>query len=155
MNCSKILDMVYEEEQMTLFDQIQVWLHTLVCQNCAQNIQILENSRIIMKEEFFPASPMLEDSIMARIVIEAEQAEAETAGVIPGGISTRGWIVAGLVIFVSIAIAFFGFDFQNAAREWGMSFMLPLGITIGIVLTTYCAFFIASHLKEFSERFGL
>ena len=36
-----------------------------------------------------------------------------------------------------------------------MSFLLPVGITIGVVLTTYGALFIGSHLKELSERFGL
>jgi hypothetical protein len=33
--------------------------------------------------------------------------------------------------------------------------MIPIGITIGIMLTGYGALFIGSHLKEFSERFGL
>jgi hypothetical protein len=36
-----------------------------------------------------------------------------------------------------------------------MSYLLPVGITIGIVLTSYGALFIGSHLKELSERFGL
>jgi hypothetical protein len=36
-----------------------------------------------------------------------------------------------------------------------MSFLLPVGITFGIVLTSYGALFIGSHLEEFSERFGL
>jgi hypothetical protein len=160
MNCSKILDMVYDEEPMPLLDQIQVWLHTVICSDCARNIQIYENAKIIMKEDFFPSlsnssSQKLEDSIMARIGIEEEQAEAESSYVTPGGISTRGWVIAGLVILVSMASAFFGFDFKNVAYEWGMSFMLPLGITVGIILTTYGALFIGSHLKEFSERFGL
>jgi len=30
-----------------------------------------------------------------------------------------------------------------------------MGITIGIILTTYGALFIGSHLKQLSERFGL
>ena len=170
MNCSKILDLIYEysgsehdpEYSMPLFDQIQVWLHTFFCSDCAEEIMRLEKTRNIMKEDFFPRSPALdfsnlgfsnlEDSIMAKISLE----EDETAHYsIPGGISTRGWIIAGFVILVSLATAFFGLDFQKIASETGMSFLLPVGITIGIVLTVYGVFFIGSHLKELIERFDL
>jgi len=56
---------------------------------------------------------------------------------------------------VSLITAFFGLDFKNLASESGISFLLPMGITIGIILTTYGALFISSHLNELSERFGL
>ena len=162
MRCSKILDMVYEysgndvfsEDSMPLYNQIQVWLHTIFCPNCAQEIERFEVSRAIMREDFFPSPPGLEDSIMARIAAEEEQAEEEVYAV-PGGLSTRGWIIAGLIILVSLATSFFGLDFQKLANETGMSFLLPVGITIGIVLTTYGALFIGSHLKELTERFDL
>lgn len=172
MSCSKILDMFYEysgtdsgyDDSMPLLDQLQVWFHTLLCQNCAREIQRYEDARTVMREDFFPYSSNLdstnldslnlEELIMTKIAND-EQLETESSYAIPGGISTRGWIIAGLIILVSMVTAFFGFDFKNVAQELGMSFMLPMGITIGIVLTTYCAFFIGSHLKEFSERFGL
>jgi hypothetical protein len=163
MGCSKILDMFYEysgndpgaENSMPLLNQIQIWLHTLVCPNCAQEIERFEVSRSIMCEDFFPYSPGLEDVIMARIAAEEEQTETEEVYAVPGGISTRKWVIAGLIILVSLATAFFGLDFQKIADETGMSFLLPVGITIGIVLTTYGALFIGSHLKELTERFGL
>ncbi|MDR0444031.1 MAG: peptidoglycan-binding protein [Treponema sp.] len=164
MNCSKILDMVYEysgeeESSVPLLSQIQIWLHTLICPDCAQEIERFEVSREILREDFFPFSPGLEDSIMARVAAEEELPEASaTAGeifAVPGGLSTRGWVIAGLIILVSLATVFFGLDFQKLAHETGMSFLLPVGITIGIVLTTYGALFIGSHLKELSERFGL
>ena len=157
MNCSKILDMVYEypENSMPFLNQIQVWLHTAICPNCAQEIERFETSRSIMREDFFPISPNLEEPIMARIAIEKEQTETEESYAVPGGLSTRGWVIAGLAILVSLATAFFGLDFKNLADETGMSFLLPVGITIGIVLTTYGALFIGSHLKELTERFGL
>ena len=159
MNCSKIMGMVYESSgsyagnSMPLFSQMQIWLHTLICPNCAQEIERFEVIKSVMREDFFPASPGFEDSIMARIATEEEQTEDIYA--IPGGISTRGWVISGLIILLSLATAFFGLDFQNLASETGMSFLLPLGITVGIVLTTYGALFIGSHLKELSERFGL
>jgi len=157
MSCSKIMDLVYENygSPVPILSQLHVWLHTLVCRNCAQEIENLEASRVILREDFFPPSPELENSIMAMIAAEEEQAEAEKFHTAPGGLSTRGWVIAGLIIFISFATAFFGFDFQKLADESGMSFMLPMGITIGIVLTSYGALFIGSHLKELSERFGL
>jgi hypothetical protein len=148
------MDMVYESED-SLFNQIQIWMHTLICPTCAQEIERYEVSRAIMREDFFPPSPGFEDSIMAMIAAEEEQAQAEEIFAVPGGISTRGWVISGLIILVSLATAFFGLDFQNLASETGMSFLLPVGITVGIILTTYGALFIGSHLKELTERFGL
>jgi hypothetical protein len=46
-------------------------------------------------------------------------------------------------------------DFEKVAHRQGSSFLIPVGITIGVVVTGYGALFIASHLKELSERFGL
>jgi hypothetical protein len=159
MNCSKILDLVYEysgsefapEDSMPLFDQIQVWLHSAFCPYCTREIEGLEEARNIMRRDFFASSAGLEDSIMAKITAEKD---IEPYAV-PGGISTRAWAVTGLIILVSLAAAFFGLDFQKIADETGISFLLPVGITIGIVLTAYCVFFIGSHIREFTERFDL
>jgi len=159
MNCSKILDLVYEysgsefapEDSMPLFVQIQVWLHSAFCTYCTREIERLEEARNIMRRDFFISSPELEDAIMAKITAEKD---IEPYAV-PGGLSTRAWVIAGLIILVSLATAFFGLDFKKIADETGMSFLLPVGITIGIVLTVYGVFFIGSHIREFTERFGL
>ena len=158
MNCSKVLDLFYENEEvnedsMPLFIQIQIWLHTFLCQDCARKIERFETTRNIMRNDFLPPSPNLEDSIMAKI--SSEEQETSVPHAIPAGLSTRGWIIAGLVILISLITVFLGLDFKEIAQEMGISFLLPVGITIGIVLTSYGAFFIGSHLKEFSERFGL
>jgi hypothetical protein len=138
-----------------LYNQIRIWLHALHCPDCAQEIERFKAAKEILREDFFPPSPCLEDSIMARIADSEERENAEETFSVPGGLSTRGWVIAGLAILVSLATAFFGFDFQKLANETGTSFLLPVGITMGIVLTTYGALFIGSHLKELSERFGL
>ena len=163
MNCSKIMDMIYgysgndPEDSMPLLNQIQVWLHTVMCQNCASEIERFEISKAVMREDFFPSSPFHEDSIMARIIAEEQEIETLEPEIyaVPGGISTRNWIIAGLIILISLSTVFIGLDFQTLANETGISLLLPIGITIGIILTTYCALFIGSHLKELTERFGL
>jgi hypothetical protein len=116
-----------------------------------EKMERYQSAKTIMKEDFFPPSPELENSIMAKI--ESEQEDEVYA--VAGGLSTHGWVIAGVVILISLVTVFFGLDFQHLALESGMSFVLPMGITVGIVLTTYGALFIGSHLKELSERFGL
>ena len=160
MSCAKILDTVYEYsggEPMPLLAQLQVGVHLLVCPDCAQEVERFEVARDVLRTDFLPSSPGLEDSVMALIAAEAaEYPDMEEAGVpVPGGLSTRGWVIAGLIILTSLATAFFGLDFNKVALAAGMSFLLPVGITIGIVLTSYGALFIGSHLKELSQRFGL
>jgi len=156
MSCTKILDMVfdYSGSEMPLLNQIQVWIHTFFCPECSQEIEKYSNVRTIMREGFFTDTPNFEDAVMNRIAVIEEETETQ-ALTSPGGFSTRSWVIAGLAIFVSLATVFLGFDFKMLTSEKGMSLMLPIGITIGIVLTTYGAFFIGSHLKELSERFGL
>jgi hypothetical protein len=174
MSCTKILDKVYEyageephsESSMPLLVQLQVGFHLLICPDCAQAVERFEVTRDILRYDFLPPSPGFEDLVMARIAAEEgaslaafEEIDAiEETGpgaLIPGGLSTRGWVIAGLVMLLSLATAFFGLDFNKVALDAGMSFLLPVGITIGIVLTSYGALFIGSHLKELSERFGL
>ncbi|MCL2230319.1 MAG: peptidoglycan-binding protein [Treponema sp.] len=153
MSCSNILDMVYyNEENISLLNHLQIGFHAFFCQDCARKIELYNIARASMKEDFFP-SVDIEDSVMARIAHENENEEAALP--VHGVPSTRGWVIAGVVLVVSLVSAFFGFDFRRLASESGMSFMLPMGITIGLILTVYCALFIGSHLKELSERFGL
>ena len=92
MSCSKILDAVYEYsggEPMPLLLQIQIGLHTIICPDCAQEIERFEVCRDILREDFLPSSPGLEDSIMAMVAAGEEQ-EAEEIYAVPGDLSTRG-----------------------------------------------------------------
>jgi hypothetical protein len=158
MSCESVMDKVYEysggeEYAMPLLTRIWIGLHILVCPDCAREIERFEICKDILRNDFYPPAPPLEDSVMA-VIAAGEGEEAEEAE-FPGGFSTRGWVIAGLVMLVSLATAFFGLDFNKVALAAGMSFMIPIGITIGIVLTCYGALFIGSHLKELTERFGL
>jgi hypothetical protein len=154
MNCAKILDLVYEQEDMSLFNRIRVGLHLMVCPDCAQEVERFEVCRDILHNDFMFPAPDLEDSVMSMISDGEEEAEACEAEV-PGGFSIRGWIIAGIVMFVSLATVFFGLEFNKVALIAGMAFTIPIGITIGLALTSYGALFIGSHLKDLTERFGL
>ena len=161
MNCAKILDMVYEysgedsDGGMPLLVQIQVGLHLMFCPDCAQEVERFEVCRDMFRFDFMPPSPGLEDTVMAMIAGEPDEALEAEGTEVPGGFSTRGWVIAGLAMLISLATAFFGLEFNKIALAAGMSFMIPVGITIGLALTSYGALFIGSHLKELTERFGL
>jgi len=155
MSCEKILEKVYEmDDSMPLFTRIRIGLHIITCPDCAQEVERFEVCKDILRHDFLPANNV-EDTVMAMVAAEEAAVSAEEEMEIPGGLSTRGWVIAGLVILVSLATAFFGLDFNHVAVAAGISFLIPVGITIGIVLTCYGALFIGSHLKEFTERFGL
>ena len=155
MNCKKIIDMFYEDDDLTILNQIRIGLHTFFCSGCANEIEKYEAARALIREDFFRVPPDIEDAIMARINIETNEEAAEISNPVPGVLSTRRWVIAGVILMVSLVTVFLGLEFKILASESGMSFLLPMGITIGILVTTYGALFIGSHLKELSERFGL
>ena len=160
MTCKKAMDLIYHYygEPAPLFDHLFITLHLFFCQDCAEKYERLTESREILSNDFFPSAPSLEDTIMNRIAEEEnfalEEFGLETPAA-PGELSLRGWAIAGLIILVSLTSAYFGLEFNQLANTEGMSFLLPFGITIGIVLTCYGAIFIGCNLKELSRRFRL
>ena len=152
MDCENVVEMMDEKENISLLDRIFCNLHLIFCPDCAEEVRRLELCRDIFLNDFLPLSPELEDTVMAAIATE-EIEEPELLET--GGFSIKGWIIAGIVMLVSLASVFFGMEFNKIALAAGMSFMIPVGITIGIVLSSYGALFIGSHLKELAERFGL
>jgi hypothetical protein len=154
MKCHTAIDTIYETEEALPFKtRAALALHILFCGGCAAQMNRYRQARRLLQTEFFPPAPDFSDQIMERIYTEENPVE-ETFD-IPGGVSTRGWVIVGLVVLLSFSTLFFGRDFARVAIDQGASFLLPLGITIGIVITSYGALFIGSHLKELSERFKL
>jgi hypothetical protein len=161
MKCEDALDAAYEMEDLpSLWKRFGLALHIIVCGKCAAQLDTYEKTRFLLQASFFPPSPDFSGAIMNRIYSDAySEAYDEETGDEPvfgaGGFSTRGWVIAGLIMLLSLATTFFGKDFASIARDQGSSFLLPLGIITGAVITAYGAIFIGSHLKELSERFKL
>jgi hypothetical protein len=160
MNCHEIMDKIYEYsggEPMPLLLRARIGIHLFFCPNCAQELERFEVTRDILRNDFFPPAPDFQEPVMLRVMREAVDPE-EDMEAFPDhaeGLSFRGWVIAGLIVLISLSTSFFGLDFGRLAASEGMSFLLPVGITIGAVVTVYGALFIGSHLKELSERFGL
>jgi hypothetical protein len=146
------------DEQLSLFIRVRIFLHLLFCHECAKKAKNFEAIRELMRTDFFPPSPELEEAIMAKLPEGEAEDATEFPGVVsgvPGGVSTLGWVIIGFFILISLATSFFGSGFIKVANAEGSSFLLPVGLTIGAVLTAYGVLFIGSHLKELSARFRL
>jgi hypothetical protein len=146
------------DEDFSLFGQARIFLHLLFCGECAEKAKKFEALRELMRTGFFPPSPGFEETIMAKLPEGEGEDTAEFPGAVPdvpGGVSTLGWALIGCFILISLATSFFGSGFAKVADAQGSSFLLPLGLTIGAVLTGYGVLFIGSHLRELSVRFRL
>ena len=160
MKCKNALDTIYQsEDSLSLGKRLSLFIHLIFCGKCAAAFKNLEESHMFLHTAFFPPSPDFSNSIMDLIYKEAlndtmaeevEQSIFET-----GGFSTRGWVIAGIIMLVSFATVYLGQDFNRVAADQGLSFLLPLGIITGLGISAYGAVFIGSHLKELTERFKL
>ena len=155
MDCRTVMeaaDLSEKDENLPLLTRIRIELHLLFCPECTRELRNLQYLGEIMKTDFIPHCPDFEKPVMECLYEEADPEEEIDA---PAGFSFRGWVLIGFFVLLSLSSSFFGISFGVIANEEGLSFLLPVGITIGIVLTCYGALFIGSHLKELSARFGL
>ena len=146
--------------------QLRISLHLFFCTRCSEEVRKLEIIKEMGKSDFFPPAPsFIEEKVMGQLSSQLprqfdegfpqDEALGELVPEVPGGFSFRSWVIIGFIILVSLGTSFFGIDFIQAAFNRDSSFLIPMGITVGIVLTGYGAFFIASHLKELSGHFKI
>jgi hypothetical protein len=153
MDCHTVMDTVYESEKdssLSMLTHIRIGFHLFFCPGCAAELRNLQRLEEIMRTDFLPPSPGFEESIMECLykdICEKEESDA------PAGFSFRGWVIIGFFVLLSLSSSFFGMNFIEIAQTEGLSFLLPVGLTIGMVVTCYGALFIGSHLNELSSRF--
>ena len=160
IDCRNVMDIVYdEEEDIPVFLQIQLNLHILFCETCTVQVKTLQKFKEVVQNDFFPPSPQVEDLIMEKLYMEADYGDllSSSREIIaePAGFSIKSWIIIGLIVLLSLTAPVLGLNFSQIAASEGSSFLLPIGLTIGLIVTCYGAIFIGSHLKELSDRFGL
>jgi hypothetical protein len=111
----------------------------------------------MMQTGFFPPAPAMEEAVMEvirREALDPGDVPMEIADP-PEAVSFRSWVIAGLIILISLSSAFIGLDFAEVAEKGGSSFLIPVGLTVGLAVSIYGALLIGTHLKELSGRFGL
>jgi len=151
MKCDDAETMIFNDAP-GLRERAGFALHILFCKKCATLLKREEQAREFFRTDCIPAAPDISDGVMAKINALPEEQNAQE---IPGGFSTRGWVIIGLIVVASLATSFFGKDFIDTAARQGPSFLVPIGIVMGIIISAYSALFIGSHLKELSERFRI
>ncbi|MCL1815767.1 MAG: peptidoglycan-binding protein [Treponema sp.] len=153
MRCGDVLDTVYgAEDVFPLRKRLGMAFHIILCGHCAVRLNVYKETRSLLRTGFFPPSPDFSNAIMNSICHETFDTRTGDPVFETSGFSTRGWVIAGIAMLLSLVTAFFGQDF---AMFQDASFLLPLGIITGMAITSYGALFIGSHLKELSERFKL
>jgi hypothetical protein len=158
---SVILDKMYDfsmrssaDCSFSFLNRLEIAVYIIFSSRYTARYLHLEAVRDILRSDFFPLVPELEDSIMDRInadTVEMLYEEQNPAY----AVSFRGWVITGFFVLISLAMSLFGMDFVRKIPDAASSFLLPFGITMGLIVTVYGALFIGSHLKELSERFGL
>lgn len=158
---SVVLDKIYDfslrssaDSSFSLLTRLEIALYIVFSSRYAARYLHLEATRQILHSDFFPPAPEFEDSVMELISTEAVEMLQEDQNP-PYEVPFRGWVITGLIVLVSLATSLFGMDSLRMIPGIAASFLLPIGITIGVIVTVYGALFIGSHLKELSDRFGI
>jgi hypothetical protein len=159
MNCDKVLDVLYYQDngeypegRISFIMRFLICLHIRRCPKCAAHQRALRCASACLKEDFFPPATGIASEIMARV------RDGGIFGDLPpehAALPFRAWLVAGMAILVSLSSASIGIDYLTPVGARTISFMLPVGITVGAVITAFGAIFIGSHIAELSKWLGL
>ena len=143
MKCERIISEFLRSESDTVPWLIR--LHLLRCADCRHEISHLQNKfEEIHNDSAFTVPYDLTGLIMNRIALLKEVHTRD--------ISDGKWVIAWITIVASIALVTYSEPFRWLERYFGSSFDIPLNIVMGIVITTYSAFFIGTHLERFKSK---
>ena len=158
--CKNIMEIVDESEKQGIFQsllRLRASFHLFLCPDCSEKRKKMCFIREIMKTDFLPPQPNLDEVIWMslRNDFPLEKKYIDEKMRVPSVFSFKTWVLIGLFVLFSLSSSFFGLDFIEIARTEGLSFVLPVGITIGMIVSCYGALLIGSHLNELSSRFKL
>lgn len=148
MKCDEKLDKILctdDEVSLSFITRLQFFFHSFFCDYCRSVIEQYEDSRELMKNDFFYDIPDMSDEIMNQVL--REETVLEDAE-IHEWISFKKWIIAGCIILVSLVSAFFGFNFNTVAASGDSSYMLSIGLVIGLIVSIYGLLFIGTQMKQ-------
>lgn len=120
--------------------------HLESCPSCRASVERLRNAMATARiddQKPLPASAAIEDHAMAVIrLMPKPQREL---------FSTRDWILAGVVIALSMVFIPLGRDFGVFFSVVGTSYTLPLALVLGLAITVYGALFVGTHIDEVTD----
>jgi hypothetical protein len=148
MKCDDKLDKIFsadEDNPLSIVTQVRFFLHRFFCDHCSFIMNQYEDSRTMMKNDFFYDTIDMSNVIMNQ-VLKNESIPEENE--FHEWVSLKNWIVAGCIILVSLVSAFFGFNFNEVAVSGDSSYMLSIGLVIGLIISIYGLLFIGTQMKQ-------
>ncbi len=153
MKCDEKLDRIFsadEDAPLSLVTRLQFFFHTFFCDHCRLIMKQYEDSRELMKNDFFYDIPDMSNEIMNQVLSEElipEDIEVHE------WVSFKKWIIAGCIILVSLVSAFFSVNFNTVAVSGDSSYMLSFGLVIGLIVSIYGLLFIGTQMKQLRHFF--
>jgi hypothetical protein len=184
MKCKTVQDYLYGEKELqnnawAFVERFRIALHLFGCGVCLEHKHIIEKSYALMQNDFLPreagdnyaacgADSGIADSCGAKIAAPSGGLEFDLSDAVMNKIyaenticeparndetlSMHAWALAGFLILLSLLTVYFSVQFLTLQES--RLFFLPMGLTIGAVITAYGAIFIGSHLKELTAKFS-
>jgi len=153
MTCERATELIDQyggETSVPPLVRIRLAFHRAHCRTCAEEAVRMERVYRFLRTDYISEAPDLRSAIMDKINIpgEAENPVGEP-------VSLRNWVLVGMIVFFSLLLSSVGLEFSAPGILLRSNLLLPITLTLGFGVTIYGGVFIASHMDDFSERFGL
>ena len=63
----------------------------------------------------------------------------------------RDWLAVGFLLMVGMVIVPLLAEFKSLNAVYGTGYIVPFSLVLGLVITLYAGFFIASHIDLFAR----
>jgi hypothetical protein len=117
-------------------------VHALRCAACRAEIHRVSRSLSLLRRYQVEPEGEILLSVMAKIRCMPESTDTSPEQ------SLAGWLVAGLILMVSMFLVPFGEAFDWADTSFGMGFSLPLSLVLGSAMTVYATLFVMTHMER-------
>ncbi|MDY2844372.1 MAG: hypothetical protein SOT81_10405 [Treponema sp.] len=142
--CDKMMDkflMLDKQERIPL----DVTFHLLKCKKCRTQVRYLSKAEKYASEPLKVSVPITDSKISAILKAANPRWSTENFKIKP--VSMAKWIVCGILMLLFMTT--YTFTAAKLGKEEANTFFY---ITFGIVITAYCAIFIASNLDFFIKK---
>jgi len=117
--------------------------HLAACDSCRAGVELMRKAMPELsgtEPACSPAEASIEERVMSLVRLSPRPR--------PELFTVRDWLIAGSILFLSIALMPFGHDFERLFSVFGTSFALPMALVLGGGITVYGALFIGTHVDE-------
>jgi hypothetical protein len=151
-----VVDKLYDSERLGLLLRLRVAAHIVFCSRCAKEAMLENEVHSILTENFFPKElddVSVSDAVMSALSerslkITNEDLWFANENQAEGTPYNLSGLLPGVFVILSLLSSFFSFDFAQIVALHGDRFLVPVALTVGLVITIYCALFINRHIEK-------